>query len=365
MSGSLTLLVRSARHLIAGLLMGGVTACTTVGPDYQEPQTPALAAEWSVDETTTETRAQSAWWELFNDQVLNDLIDRGASQNLTIEAAGLRIVQARAALGISDALVFPQQQQVNGNFSALYRNEDWYNSANLSLDVGWEMDIWGKYARGIESSEATLYASIASYRDVLVTISAEIARNYINYRTAQERMFLSRQNIAIQERVVAMTQVQYDAGNVSELDVQQAKTQLYATQSTLPALNISRLQARNAIAALLGTVPENIAPLLALQQERKTPAFDSKMVETQRQTVTAQDYSAYSVIPTAPDFEPEIDPQLVMRRPDLQVAELQTRAQSARIGLTEADLYRSFSCLARWGSRKPCAPATASVPPTP
>ena len=152
-----------------------------------------------------------------------------------VALSGLRIVQARAALGISDALVFPQQQQVNGNFSALYRNEDWFNSASASFDVGWEMDIWGKYARGIESSEASLYASIASYHDVLVSISAEIALNYINYRTAQERMYLSRQNIAIQERVVAMTQVQFEAGNVSELDVQQSRAQLYATQSALPS----------------------------------------------------------------------------------------------------------------------------------
>lgn len=334
---------RAGRRFVPLLLGILLSACTTVGPDYEAPAPAQLPSDWSPEETATESRAVSDWWRLFNDPVLDQLIARGAQENLSIEAAGLRIVQARAALGISDALIFPQQQQVNGNFAALYRNEDWYKSANASLDVGWEMDIWGKYARGIEASEANLYATIASYHDVLVTISAEIARNYINYRTAQERMYLSRQNIAIQQRVVEMTQVQYDAGNVSELDVQQAKTQLYATQSALPSLNIARIQARNALAVLLGTLPEEVEPLLALQETPDIPTFvDSSSSGTQRQIMLADDASSYSIIPKAPQLEPSIDPQLVLQRPDLKVAELATRAQSARIGLTEAELYPQF-----------------------
>jgi outer membrane protein TolC len=317
-------------------------ACTTLGPDYQPPPKAELPSQWSDSEATQQALAVGQWWQLFNDAVLSELIEQGAQQNLSIAAAGLRIVQARAALGISDALIFPQQQQVNGSYSALYRDEDWFNSANASLDVGWEMDIWGKYARGIESSEANLYASIASYHDVLVSISAEIARNYINYRTAQERMYLSRQNISIQQRVVDMTQVQFEAGNVSELDVQQAKAQLYATQSSLPVLKLAKLQARNAIAVLLGTVPEKIEPLLSQDEKRKIPALDKRISETQKPGVAAENYSKYSVIPQAPKLDSNIDAQLVMRRPDLRVAELLSRAQSARIGLTEADLYPQF-----------------------
>ena len=204
------------------------------------------------------------------------------------------------------------------------------------------MDVWGKYARGIESSEASLYASIASYHDVLVSVSAEIARNYINYRTAEERMYLSRQNIAIQQRVVEMTQVQFDAGNVSELDVQQAKAQLFATQSTLPSLNIARLQARNAIAVLLGTIPQQIEPLLTAAAGRAVPDFEKRLGDVRRPGNAAAHYSQYSVIPVAPELSNTVDASVVMRRPDLQVAELQARAQSARIGLAEADLYPQF-----------------------
>ena len=324
--------------LATGLVL---VACTTVGPDYEAPAQPVLPSQWNAEQAAQDTREVTDWWTLFEDPVLNDLVERGAQQNLSIEAAGLRIVQARAALGISDALIFPQQQQLNGNYTALYRNKDWFKSAGASLDVGWEMDIWGKYARGIESAEASLYASIASYHDVLVTISAEIARNYINYRTTQERIFLSRQNIAIQQRVVAMTQVQYDSGNVSELDVQQAKTQLYATQSTLPVLNISRLQARNALAVLLGTLPEKVEPMLDLG-ERDEPDFEQRLSKTMQVSLVSADYVKDSVIPTAPALNSAINPKLVLRRPDLQVAELATRAQSARIGLAEADLYPQF-----------------------
>ena len=315
------------------LLLGG---CTVVGPDYEAPVTPALPGNWSADDLEANTRDTESWWKLFGDPVLDDLIERGAGQNLSVEAAGLRIVQARAALGISDSLIYPQQTAAKGNLTALYQNKDRFNSAGVGLDMGWEMDIWGKYARGIESSEANLYASIASYRDVLVSITAEIARNYINYRTAEERAYLSRQNIAIQRRVVDMTQTQFDSGNVTELDVQQAKTQLFATQAALPSLSIARLQAQNAIAVLLGVLPQDIVPLLALEKKRDTDPYE------ERASLPAAQYDAKSIIPVAPKLDLQINSALLLRRPDLQVAELQTRAQSARIGQAEATLYPQF-----------------------
>ncbi len=337
---------RALRSLLLAALLVSLSACTTLGPDYTSPPPAPLPSEWSAEQSTAQTAAEASWWKLFNDPVLDELIERGATQNLSLEAAGLRIVQARAALGISDALVFPQQQQINGNLAKLYQNEDSFNSAGIGLDVGWEMDVWGKYARGIESAEANLYASIASYRDVLVTITAEIARNYISYRTAEERAFLSEQNIAIQQRVVEMTQVQYEAGNVSELDVQQAKTQLFATEAALPGLTIARLQSRNALAVLLGTIPEDIETLLAEGETRTPSSYDERLASAIDGEVAESqfidEYDANSIIPVAPRLDPSIDPALVMRRPDLQVAELRAQAQSARIGAAETNLYPQF-----------------------
>ena len=112
------------------LLYLGLTACTVVGPDYQAPPAPALPSAWEPARAQEQARSVGAWWQRFNDPVLDELIARSARQNLSIEAAGLRIVQARAALGISDALVFPQQQQINANYSGLYRDEDWFKSAS-------------------------------------------------------------------------------------------------------------------------------------------------------------------------------------------------------------------------------------------
>ena len=331
------------RRLGLLLLLCLPAACTVVGPDYRPPQPPALPTSWDAQAAAADSRAISTWWALFDDPVLTGLIERGAHQNLSLQAAGLRIVQARAALGISDALLFPQQTQVNGSLAYIYRDRDDFNSAALGLDVGWELDVWGKYARGIESAEAQLYAAVASYRDVLVSLSAEIARNYINYRTAQERISLSRRNIAIQQRVVDMTQVQYESGNVSELDVQQAKTQLYATQGSLPTLEIARLQSRDALAVLLGVRPEDIEPLLALPGSQQAETEDQSITDINRGEVVAVQYDANSVIPRAPAPDASIDPALLLRRPDLQVAEMLARAQSARIGIAEADLYPQFS----------------------
>jgi NodT family efflux transporter outer membrane factor (OMF) lipoprotein len=210
-------------------------------------------------------------------------------------------------------------------------------STGINFDVGWEMDIWGKYARNIESSEATLYASIASYDNILVTIISEVARNYINYTTAQERIAFAKSNIAIQERVTKMTETQYNAGNVSELDMQQARTQLYSTQSLIPSFELSMIQSRNALAVLLGTLPSKIDTILKNPEVNKTEElFDYTNIP--------------SYIPTAIlDANFSVAADMVRRRPDIQIAELQAQAQNSRIGSAEAELYPHFTLFGSLG----------------
>ncbi len=164
-----------------------------------------------------------------------------------------------------------------------------------------ELDVWGgKYARSIESAEASLYASIASYHDILVSITGEVARNYVNYRTFQERVLLSERNIEIQARVVKITEVQFDSGNVTELDVQQAKTQLYTTKSALPGLKIGMMQSRNALAVLLGVLPQEVEQLLlSASIDAKIKAFDEKYGSSRSQQKLIG-YDQYSLIPYPP-----------------------------------------------------------------
>ena len=328
-----------------GLALAG---CTVVGPDFEKPEDGPLPADWSPEETDETIRDVSSWWKLFNDPVLDTLITKAYEQNLTLQAAGLRILQARAALGIADGLKYPQQQAVSGNLARIYEKKDSLNSATLVFDVGWEMDVWGKFARNIESAEATLYASVASYDDILVSLTAEAATNYINYRTFQERMTLARQNIAIQQRVVELTQAQFESGNVSELDVQQAKTQLHTTQATLPAVTNSMINTRNALAVLLGMLPQDVESLMAqgdktLGEGRYQADFSDKMTAVEKSEDILTNYDKYSIVPIAPELSLVIDASLVRRRPDIQIAELLARAQNARIGVATAELYPSFS----------------------
>lgn len=341
------MLLKLTKPSLAILSILGLSACTTLGPDYVHPEQTALPSDWSVEKAAQDTQQSEQklqqWWQQFNDPTLNQLVEMASQQNLDLEAAGLRIVQARSLLGISTGLQYPQVQTVSGNLARAYVNDQGVNNAALSFDAGWEMDIWGKYARGIESAEAGYYASIASYHDIMVTITAEVARNYINYRTFQERILLSRRNIEIQERVVNITQVQFDSGNVTELDVQQAKNQLFNTKAAQPSLEIAMKQSRTALALLLGVLPEEMEKLL------QSEGFAQRMADYENQFKSSGRKPALSgsdersIVPRPPRLDDKVDASLVMRRPDLQVSEMQARAQSAKIGVAETALYPSFS----------------------
>jgi len=267
----------SSKNIKLTLITFGValfgTACSVVGPDYKKPQEQNLPKSWekSLDKNLSKSDEEiKEWWKLFHDATLNTLVQKTYEQNLDLRSAGLRILQARAALGISEGLLYPQSQTLSGSLAGVRSAGNNFASVGSSFDVGWEMDVWGKYARGIESSEATLYASVASYDDILVSIISEVVRNYINFTTAQERIAFAKRNIKIQERVTRMTEIQFNAGNVTELDMQQARTQLYTTKSTLPSLELSLIKSRNAIAVLLGLLPQDVDVILKDEVENRT-----------------------------------------------------------------------------------------------
>lgn len=307
-----------------------LSGCTKLGPEFVEPKKQTLPNSWDTNSSKTDDSIKE-WWKIFNDPVLDTLIEQTYKQNFDLRNAGLRILQARAALGISQGFTYPQAQTLSGSLAGIRQNGNSFLSTGVNFDLAWEMDVWGEYARNIESSEATLYASIASYDDILVSLIAEVARNYINYTTAKERIAYAKSNIAIQEKITKMTEIQFNAGNVSELDIQQAKTQLYATQALIPALELSMIQSRNALAILLSSIPSEIDIILNNLKMKKD--------------LTLSDYTTTtSYIPMAKlaqDFTVQAD--IVRRRPDIRVAHLQAQAQNALIGATEAKLYPHFS----------------------
>jgi NodT family efflux transporter outer membrane factor (OMF) lipoprotein len=180
------------------------------------------------------------------------------------------------------------------------------------------LDFWGRFQRGIESADAAYLASITSQRDVQVLLNAQVADLYFSYRTALARIAIARQNATIQKHSFDLTERLYKGGQQSELDLQQAKTQYLSTLSTVPPLEISLTQTRNALAALLGRPPGPLTELAAI-----------------------------------PDTLPEVTPvtleavpaRLLSRRPDIRTAAWQVAAQSAQIGIAEADYYPAISLL--------------------
>ncbi len=306
--------------------------CTQVGPDFVKPDAP-IAATWSETgerQLNGEATDHAAWWMSFNDPVLQRLVDEAYEQNLPLQIAGLRILEARAQLGIAVGSAFPQQQQAGA--SAIYndpsdntdgsafQSSTWNYS--LGFNIGWEIDFWGKFRRGIESSDASLLASIADYDTLLVTLTAEVANVYVVIRTLEERLAIARENVKIQERSLQIADVRFRNGATTELDVQQAKTLLLNTQATIPALEANLRQAENALSVLLGEPPGKIREILGPGGKIPSPPTEVAV---------------------------GIPADLLRRRPDVRAAELQAAAQSALIGVAKADFYPSVSLLGSIG----------------
>jgi len=309
-----------------------LTACATVGPDFKTPQAP-IPEQWQEahDPAYKAGTIDANWWKVFSDAVLNKLIDTAYRQNLSLQAAGLRILEARAQLAIATGAQYPQQQVVSG--SARYQSAS-KNAANtalgdltftdyaLSIDAAWELDFWGKFRRGIEAADAGFLASIAGYDDLLVTLTADVANTYATIRTLEERHAIARENAKLQQRSVEIADARFRGGQVSELDLRQAETLLFRTQAAIPVLAAGIQQAKNALSILLGMPPGRVNEILG----------------------------APGTIPVAPrEVVVGIPNELLRRRPDVRRAELQAATQSALIGVAKADLYPSFSLVGSVG----------------
>jgi NodT family efflux transporter outer membrane factor (OMF) lipoprotein len=309
----------------------GLGACTTLGPEYQEPQVDWLG-EWENSlygqAVSSQQQAEadlSFWWKTFDDPALNRLMRAAVDANPSLRIAGLRILESRAQLGIAGSNLYPQLQQLGGAVDGVKTrqrggaapdsNQD-FIAYQTGFNLGWELDFWGRFKRGIESADAAFFASIANHRASQVLLSAQTADLYFAYRTTELRIVIARQNAAIQKRSYEITEKVYRSGNQSELDLQQAKTQYLATLSTIPDLQISLIQARNALATLLGRPPGDL-PELA-DAAPGLPAIEQLVIR-------------------------DIPASLLMRRPDVRVAAWQVAAQSAQIGIAEADFYPSIS----------------------
>jgi NodT family efflux transporter outer membrane factor (OMF) lipoprotein len=313
------------------LMLGG---CTMVGPDLVKPEAPLLD-EWKEKGAPGLSVGQtdySTWWRAFEDPVLENLIEKAYQQNLSLQVAGIRIYEARAQLGIAVGYLYPQQQSASG---ALTNNkvststetpfiDSNFNALRLGFDATWELDIWGKFRRSVQSGVANLEATVASYDNVLVSLTAEVARTYIVIRTLERRLVIAEENVKMQERSLRIVNVRFTEGAVSELDVAQAKSLLTDTQALIPRLESSLRQAQNALAILLGVLPGELKDLL-------NGPMDIPV-------------AAETVVIDLPN-------NLLRRRPDIRLAELRVATQSPQIGIAKADLYPQFFLFGNIGWR--------------
>lgn len=299
--------------------------CLKVGPDYIQPKTSAptgwhsLAQEKRVTADETPVKTLSRWWITLNDPLLSQLMERAVAGNLDVKKARAKIREARAKRGVAQAGYFPT---LDGTASgSRSRSSEAMGAAVTSdlyavgFDAAWELDLFGGVRRSVEAAEATLQSSQENWRDVLVSLQAEVALNYIDVRTYQARLSLAEATLTSQSETCELTAWRYQAGLSDELALQQARYNRDSTRSQIPALRKGLEGAMNRVAVLLGEQPGKMHDLLKKQQP----------------------------IPVTPlTVAVGIPADVLRRRPDLRKAERDLAVQTANVGVAVADLYPKF-----------------------
>ncbi len=355
---------RSARRIVgSGLvpaLVLGLGGCK-VGPDYVEPRAP-IAIEWTHPADPKLERGEEVvtrWWEILNDSVLNTLVEAAYRQNPSLHAAGIRVLEAQARRAVAFGLLFPQQQEAFGDYTWNQVSENagaptldptraqnavgvltnplgtlanrvvgdpgidnTFHNWQMGFGAAWELDIWGRYRRGIEAADAQILATIANYDDVLVSLVAEVATNYVLLRSLEEQLVVTRNNVAVQKRGYELAETKFKGGTVSGLDPAQAAALLHDTEALAVDIETRISQTKSTLCVLLGLPPQDLRDMLG----------------------------DVRTIPQAPEkIAVGIPAELLRRRPDIRRAERVLAAQSAVIGVAVADLYPSFSLTGELG----------------
>jgi outer membrane protein, multidrug efflux system len=317
-SGILTLLLI--------IILCTFSGCATVGPDYNEPEL-NLSPTWHTEPNMGISYQQmkqellSSWWTQFNDPLLSSLIERAIAGNLNLKTAQSRVRQARASRSITNADMFPKLN-FSGSDSWTRSSDDSFGGSNTSqrlstsFDSSWELDLFGGVRRSVEAADADLQSSVENLRDVLVSLLAEVALNYIDVRTYQARLTTVNENLQAQNETFQITQWRLKAELSDELAMQQARYNLESTRAEVPSLLTSLDKSMNRIAVLLGEQPGKIH----------------------------KELESVGIIPIySMDIAVGVPADLIRRRPDIRKAERDLASKTARIGVATAQLYPQFS----------------------
>jgi len=301
-----------------------VSGCISVGPDYirKDPKVPQnwhARLDSGLIPGSMKPEILSMWWRTFKDDELISLEKRALKTNLDLKDALARIREARARRGISQAGFFPfldsndsakkhkiSENSGTGKIVKLY---------SLGFDSNWELDIFGGVRRSVEAYQAELEAAKESLHDVMVSLLAEVARNYIEVRTYQNRLASLEKNIQVQKDIYRLNISKYRAGTIDRLPLEQSLYNLEQTRSRLSVLQTGLEEAKNRIAVLLGESPGMVH----------------------------EELSVCESIPVPPEtIVVGVPAETLRQRPDIRKAERELAAQTARIGVATADLYPKF-----------------------
>jgi NodT family efflux transporter outer membrane factor (OMF) lipoprotein len=312
---------------LLGILI--LVAGCSVGPNYHAPKL-ASPAEWETGTNTAPAIVE--WWKTFNDPELNTLVERAVRANHDLRIAEGRLREARA---LRSGAIWDFGPTIIGNASYMdqlrARNAQTFSASNqvfhtylydAHFDASWEIDIFGGKRRALESANAQFAAVEEDRRDVLVSVLAEVARNYVEVRGSQQRFAIANKNIKAQSEAVEIAKARFNAGLTSELDVKQAESLLATTQAQLPSFDTAVKQGIHRLSVLLGQQPS------ALQSEL-----------TQDAPIPA----------TPPNVPVGLPSDLLRRRPDVRRAERQLASSNADIGVQTAELFPKFSLIGTGG----------------
>jgi len=310
------------RHFFYILLPFSLMAGCAVGPNYKKPKISVPSEFGNATQAQYNTNQPvAAWWRGFNDSELNKLVDAAAASNLDLRIVTANLLEARALRLGAKSDFFPvvdgEASYANVKYSqaALFdttgfsRQEELYDAG---FDATWELDIFGRVRRSVQAATAAVQAARAVRRDVLVSLTSEVGRNYFELRGLQNELAVLRRNADNQRETVKITQARLDAGNGTDLDVARARAQLNITLAAIPPAESGIAHAIHRLGVLTGRQPE------ALTGELETP----------------------TPLPHLPEMVAIGNPeQLLRRRPDIRAAERNLAASTAGIGVAVADLF--------------------------
>ncbi|MDE6581877.1 MAG: efflux transporter outer membrane subunit [Duncaniella sp.] len=280
----------------------------------------AMPQSWTYGEDITSVAdSNTAWWKNFGDTLLDSLIDEGVNKNFNVSIAAHRMEIARQTLKEARSLYFPTfnfnggwtKSRTSGAMTTVNSPASSSSYFSLGIDMSWQIDLFGKITAQTRDRDALFKASRVQYEGMMLSVSAEIATCYFNLRVLQAQKQVADEHLASQEKIVSITEVRYETGLASKLDVAQARALLYSTRATLPALDKAINNTVNAIALLIGVYPGEIAPRL----EQPTALPD----------------------PAKLPVSVGVPMDLLRRRPDIAEAEFSIVSYASRLGIAKKD----------------------------